>query len=93
MSTKEVKHEFLVYLNVQGEKKNKNNAFLSTKMSFKNSFRLYNKQWETQESTSWREIFGASWIGSGLLLLASVIGSPAELTSSTLSSSVRITLL
>jgi len=62
-------------------------------MSFKNSFRLYNKQWESQESTSCREIFGASWIGSGLLLLASAIGSPAELTSSTLSSSVRITLL
>lgn len=28
-----MKHEFLVHL--QGEKKNKNNAFLSTKMSFK----------------------------------------------------------
>ena len=39
MSTKEVKHEFLVHLHVQGEKKNKNNALLSTKMSFKNSLR------------------------------------------------------
>ena len=31
MSTKEVKHEFLVHLHVQGEKRNKNNALLSTK--------------------------------------------------------------